>query len=77
MVFIFVYIRIQVGGIQMRIILLLMQGCPHFTHLALTGGSIGCGPPLAVGAAIACPNRTVINFQAHAPTYKWQQFVQC
>jgi len=29
----------------------------------LTGGSIGMGPPCATGAAIACPDRTVINFQ--------------
>ena len=32
---------------------------PH-THLALTGGSIGQGLPLAVGAAIAAPDRKVI-----------------
>ena len=32
---------------------------PH-DHLALTGGSIGLGLPLAVGAAIACPDRKVI-----------------
>ena len=42
----------------------LSQGCPQFSHLALTGGAIGCGPPLAVGAALACPNRCVINLQA-------------
>ena len=40
------------------------RACPPFAHLALTGGAIGCGPPLAVGAAVACPDRTVINFQA-------------
>ncbi|GAB4823280.1 hypothetical protein N2152v2_010326 [Parachlorella kessleri] len=40
------------------------KGCPPFSHLTLTGGAIGCGPPLALGAAIACPDRTVINFQA-------------
>lgn len=40
------------------------RGCPPFSHLALTGGAIGCGPPLSVGAAIACPNRKVINLQA-------------
>eukprot|EP00756_Hemistasia_phaeocysticola_P034663 Hpha_TRINITY_DN16535_c0_g2::TRINITY_DN16535_c0_g2_i1::g.135194::m.135194/K01652/E2.2.1.6L, ilvB, ilvG, ilvI; acetolactate synthase I/II/III large subunit len=40
------------------------QGCPSFTHLTLTGGSIGQGPPLAVGCAVACPERRVINFQA-------------
>ena len=36
---------------------------PRHTLLTLTGGSIGMGPPCAVGAAIACPDRTVINFQ--------------
>jgi len=38
--------------------------CPRFSHLALTGGAIGFGPPSALGAAIACPDRRVINFQA-------------
>jgi len=36
---------------------------PH-TYLALTGGAIGYGLPCATGAAIACPNRRVIAFQA-------------
>jgi acetolactate synthase I/II/III large subunit len=40
------------------------HGCPSFSHMTLTGGAIGCGPPLALGAAIACPNRIVINIQA-------------
>ncbi|KAK9825479.1 hypothetical protein WJX74_000391 [Apatococcus lobatus] len=35
-----------------------------FSHLTLTGGAIGSGPPLALGAAIACPGQTVINLQA-------------
>lgn len=39
-------------------------GCPRFTYLGLTGGSIGQGPPCATGAAVACPDRPVINFQA-------------
>ena len=38
--------------------------CPSFSHITLTGGAIGQGPPAAVGAAIACPDRKVINFQA-------------
>ncbi|DBA73562.1 TPA: hypothetical protein ACH3X2_009803 [Trebouxia sp. C0005] len=42
----------------------LSKGCPRFSHLTLTGGAIGSGPPLAVGAAIACPDRPVINIQA-------------
>jgi acetolactate synthase-1/2/3 large subunit len=37
---------------------------PPFSHLTLTGGAIGQGPPAAVGAAIACPHRRVINLQA-------------
>lgn len=40
------------------------ENCPPFAHLTLTGGAIGCGPPMAVGAAVACPGRRVINFQA-------------
>ena len=36
---------------------------PH-TELTLTGGAIGMGIPAATGAAIACPDRPVINFQA-------------
>lgn len=40
------------------------RGCPPFSHLTLTGGAIGCGPPLAVGAAVACVTRPVINLQA-------------
>jgi acetolactate synthase-1/2/3 large subunit len=37
---------------------------PPFSHLTLTGGAIGQGPPAAVGAAVACPTRQVINLQA-------------
>lgn len=37
---------------------------PRFTHLMLTGGAIGMGPGAATGAALACPGRKVINFQA-------------
>jgi acetolactate synthase-1/2/3 large subunit len=36
---------------------------PPHTLLTLTGGSIGMGPACAAGAALACPDRTVINFQ--------------
>ncbi len=39
-------------------------GSKPFTLLTLTGGSLGQGPPCATGAAIACPGRQVINFQA-------------
>ena len=36
----------------------------RFSHLMLTGGAIGEGPGAATGAAIACPDRKVINFQS-------------
>jgi acetolactate synthase-1/2/3 large subunit len=36
---------------------------PH-DWLQVTGGAIGGGMPLAVGAAIACPDRKVVNLQA-------------
>ena len=54
------------------------KACPPFSHLFQTGGAIGIGPPLAVGAAIACPNRKVINIQAdgsglYSPQALWTQ----
>jgi acetolactate synthase-1/2/3 large subunit len=36
---------------------------PH-DHLQLTGGAIGDGLPMAVGAAVACPDRKVVCLQA-------------
>lgn len=42
----------------------LSHSAAPFTHLTLTGGAIGCGPPLALGAALAAPTRRVINLQA-------------
>src|SRR5262249_30286847 len=37
---------------------------PRHTVVSLTGGAIGMGPPAALGAALACPGRTVIDLQA-------------
>ena len=37
---------------------------PPHDWLQLTGGSIGLGLPMAVGAAVACPDRKVIGLQA-------------
>jgi acetolactate synthase-1/2/3 large subunit len=37
---------------------------PRHTVLSLTGGAIGQGLPCAAGAAVACPDRKVIAFQA-------------
>jgi len=42
---------------------LTKQAPPH-DLLQVTGGSIGIGIPLALGAAIACPDRKVIDLQA-------------
>jgi len=42
----------------------LAAGAAPHTVLSLTGGAIGQGLPNAVGAAIACPDRRVIAFQA-------------
>jgi acetolactate synthase-1/2/3 large subunit len=39
-------------------------GCPPHDWLCLTGGAIGQGMPVATGAAVACPDRPVINVQA-------------
>ncbi len=39
-------------------------GCPPHDWLTLTGGAIGQGLPVALGAAVACPDRPVIALQA-------------
>jgi acetolactate synthase I/II/III large subunit len=39
-------------------------GAPRHDWLTLTGGAIGQGLPVAVGAAIACPDRPVLALQA-------------
>ena len=39
-------------------------GAPPHDWLTLTGGSIGIGLPLAVGAAVACPDRKVLALEA-------------
>jgi acetolactate synthase-1/2/3 large subunit len=41
----------------------LVNAAPH-DHLPVTGGSIGQGLPVAVGAAIACPGRKVVALEA-------------
>lgn len=42
----------------------LSIGAPSHSYMALTGGAIGQGLPCATGAAVACPDRKVIAFQA-------------
>lgn len=41
-----------------------MSGTAPHDWLAVTGGSIGQGIPVATGAAVACPDRRVINMEA-------------
>jgi acetolactate synthase-1/2/3 large subunit len=40
------------------------RGCPPHTWLPTASGSIGIGLPMSIGAAVACPDRPVINLQA-------------
>jgi acetolactate synthase-1/2/3 large subunit len=42
----------------------LTSGAPRHDWLSLTGGAIGHGLPVAVGAAVACPDRPVLALQA-------------
>ncbi len=42
----------------------LSHGLPPHSMLTNSGGSIGYGMPCSIGAAIACPDRPVINLQA-------------
>ncbi|MGE0131204.1 MAG: acetolactate synthase large subunit [Blastocatellales bacterium] len=44
--------------------LTMSQSAARHTLLAQPGGAIGLGPPCATGAAVACPDRVVINLQA-------------
>ncbi|WP_232080989.1 acetolactate synthase large subunit [Variovorax sp. SRS16] len=41
----------------------ISQGCAPHDYLQLTGGAIGAGIPLAIGAAIACGQRKVVNLE--------------
>jgi acetolactate synthase-1/2/3 large subunit len=42
----------------------LTTGLPPHSILSISGGAIGYGMPCAIGAALACPDRPVISFQA-------------
>lgn len=42
----------------------IADAAPAHCELSQTGGAIGMGMPVATGAAIACPDRAVINLQA-------------
>jgi len=49
------------------------SSAPRHSYLALTGGAIGQGLPCATGAAVACPTRRVIAFQADGSGMYTQQ----
>jgi len=51
---------ISVGG---DVLPYLVDAAPH-DELPVTGGSIGQGIPVALGAAMACPDRKVVVLQA-------------
>jgi len=53
-------IVIDEGGTEAFLTPVMSAGAPRHDWLSNTGGSIGMGLPMAVGAAIACPERTVI-----------------
>ncbi|MEU1273095.1 acetolactate synthase large subunit [Streptomyces sp. NPDC005799] len=57
-------------------------GAPPHDWLTLTGGAIGQGLPLAVGAAIACPDRPVVCLEAdgsamYTPQALWTMAREC
>jgi acetolactate synthase-1/2/3 large subunit len=56
-------ILVDEGGTAGGMTGMALRTAPPFDHLILTGGSIGYGPPAATGAAVACPDRTVVNLQ--------------
>jgi acetolactate synthase-1/2/3 large subunit len=53
-------IIVDEGGTEAFLVATLAANAPAHDWLSNTGGSIGMGLPLATGAAIACPERTVI-----------------
>jgi len=42
----------------------MTASCPAHDWLSLTGGAIGMGMPAATGAALACPDRRVLNVES-------------
>lgn len=52
-----------------------LQRCVRSTFLSLTGGSIGQGGPVAVGAALACPERRVLALLGDGGAMYTNQFL--
>lgn len=57
-------ILIDEGMTHGRLVEAMTSDGPRHSCLMITGGAIGIGPPLAAGAAIACPDRPVVAMQA-------------
>lgn len=53
----------------------VMQPCVPMSWLNITGGSIGQGGPVAVGAAIACPERTTLALLGDGGAMYTNQFL--
>ena len=53
-------IVVDEGNTEGFLVPLFTAGAPRHDWLSNTGGSIGIGLPLAVGAAVACPDRKVV-----------------
>ena len=53
----------------------VLRGCVRHTWLNLTGGSIGDGGPVGVGAAIACPDRPVFALLGDGGAMYTNQFL--
>ena len=53
----------------------VMQRCVRHSWLNITGGSIGQGGPVAVGAAIACPDRTTLALLGDGGAMYTNQFL--
>ncbi|TCR61364.1 acetolactate synthase large subunit [Bosea sp. BK604] len=47
-----------------RVFYEMCADAPQHDYLQITGGAIGIGIPLCVGAAVACPDRKVVGMQA-------------
>lgn len=52
------------GLTSARRLFALGRSAPPHDFLMTSGGAIGCGLPMALGTAIACPDRKVVNLQA-------------
>lgn len=57
-------IVVNEGVTSSRAYVAAAAAAPPFTLLTISGGAIGFGIPAATGAALACPARPVLDFQA-------------